>query len=500
MWPVTDDRLSDLRLFPQQAADETPRDEMAVCWETLEQAFREGTGFTLAGPAGEVRRAENGGVAEAGAAKLAERIRQLCDQRAAALDTLRQREAELATVIPVVLRQGGGDELARRLEAVLRDAAAMLNCFAAAVYMLDDDTSQLKLRVGWGLPTERLMEAARPLRGAISDLEAMLGHIVLLDDTSKLPHWRAPERAAAAACVPLSSSSTPLGTLWFFADQPRGFTEDDGRLLEIVAGRVVAELEREAVSRERALARHVETQLGRARQWQDNRLPTFTPAVAGWEVAGWSAQSQRVGGDFHGWQALPDQSLGVWLGHAQGGMLEAALTSASLQGSLAVELRGARFAAGGNGIVESLSEALWNHSAGDQQASLSVALVNPNDGRMRFTSAGPTGAVLVRPEAAVLMPSPHPSLGERPELAVSETSMTIHPGDLLLLYSEGVTRVTDGDDRPFDAALLTELLSEQRDLTARQLVDHARLLLQADGRNWSDEDCTIVVLRRVPGH
>ena len=500
MWDVTDDNFADLRLFPgstniQKSAARSPG------WDSLEQMFEQATGFALqASEATSTHPTENLDAAnphaENAAGKLAAALREMAEQRGAALDALRQSEAELATAIPVVLGRDRSDELVRRLETVLRDAAGMLRCFAGAVYMLDDDTSQLKLRAGWGLPNQRLVEAARPLRGAISDLEAMLGHIVLLDDTSTLPHWRSPEQAAAAACVPLSSSSTPLGTLWFFADEPRGFTEDDGRLLEIVAGRIVAELEREAVSRERTMSRQVDTQLGRARQWQDNRLPSVAPPIPGWEIAAWSAQSERVGGDFHGWRVLPDNSLAVWLGHAQGGMLESALSAASLQGALSICLKQAGFESGVARTLEDLNQSLWTCSAGDQMASLGFAVVDPASGRMRFASTGETGASLIRTEGAVSLPPRRDPLGLRPETAFPETGVTLERGDVLLLVSDGVTQVQNRDGQPFDATTLTSVLREHRNLSAHQLVDHARLMLQADDRKWTAQDCTIVVLRR----
>ena len=493
---MTEDNFADLRLFPGATENQNPA-ASAAGRESLGKVFEQATGFawqaSVAVPEPNASKAPT----EEAARKLAAALHEIADQRRSALEALRQREAELATAIPVVLRRDGGDELVRRLEAVLRDAAAMLNCFAGAVYMLDDDTSQLKLRAGWGLPSERLVEAARPLRGAISDLEAMLGHIVLLDDTSKLPHWRSPEQAAAAACVPLSSSSTPLGTLWFFAAEPRGFTEDDGRLLEIVAGRIVAELEREAVSRERCMSRQVDTQLGRARQWQDNRLPTVAPPVAGWEVAAWSAQSERVGGDFHNWHLSPDDSLSVWLGHAQGGMLESALTAASIQGALSICLKQAGFGFGAAGMLEAINDSLWTYSSGDQLASLGYAVVEPKTGQMRFASTGETGAALIRADGVVLLPPRPDALGLRPESAFPETGLTFSSGDTLVLYSDGVTRIQNRVGERFDVSTLTELLREHRELSARNLVDHARLLLQADDRDWTAQDCSILVLRRV---
>src|SRR5262249_30680354 len=152
---------------------------------------------------------------------------------------------ELAAGVPVASRQGEEPHLAERLEAVLKGGAEAVGCQAAGLYLLDEATSELKLRAVWRLPEERLLAPARPLRGAVADLEALVGHAVMLEDTSLLPHWRCPEDFPAAVCVPVSSPSIPLGTLWTFSDRPRDFTPEETNLLEIVAGRLAADLERE---------------------------------------------------------------------------------------------------------------------------------------------------------------------------------------------------------------------------------------------------------------
>src|SRR5690606_4767315 len=114
--------------------------------------------------------------------------------------------------VPVAARPDEPRHLAQRLEGALQAAVDAVGGHAAALYLLDEGTSELKLRACHNLPATRLVEAPRPLRGAIADLEALLGHAVVIEDTALLPHWRCPEAFPAAVCVPVSSPSTPLGT------------------------------------------------------------------------------------------------------------------------------------------------------------------------------------------------------------------------------------------------------------------------------------------------
>jgi GAF domain-containing protein len=178
------------------------------------------------------------------AGQLADAILRLYGQLARARQIIRHRDAELAAGVPVVARADEPERFAHLLESILRGGAEACECQAAALYMLDNATTTLKLRASFGLPIERLMQPPRPLKGAIADLEALLGHAVALERASAFGPWRVPEEFAAALCVPVSSPTIPLGTLWFFSNHPRDFTDRQTNVAELVAGRLAAELER----------------------------------------------------------------------------------------------------------------------------------------------------------------------------------------------------------------------------------------------------------------
>ena len=178
------------------------------------------------------------------AVALAETVTQLWAEIVALREGLRSREAELAADVPVVARREAPGKTAERFEAILKAGAEAVGCQAAALYLLDAGTTSLKLRAAWGLPKRKLLEPARELAGAMGDLEALLGHAVVLSDPAMNRYWHAPEPSGASVCVPVSSPTTPLGTLWLFCDDPRDFGDHETNLIEVVAGRLAAELER----------------------------------------------------------------------------------------------------------------------------------------------------------------------------------------------------------------------------------------------------------------
>jgi len=141
---------------------------------------------------------------------LAEEVAALVNEQLQTQHVLWQREAELAAGVPIIARADEPQRIAERLEAILKAGAEALGCQAAAMYLLDAHTTSLKLRSGWGIPQQRLLDPARPLDNATADLEALAGRVVVLERLNASGIWRAPEPFAAAVCVPVSSPTVPF--------------------------------------------------------------------------------------------------------------------------------------------------------------------------------------------------------------------------------------------------------------------------------------------------
>lgn len=361
---------------------------------------------------------------------LAEAVGELLDEIHRAQAAVWQREAELAAGIPLTLRPDEQQQFASRLESVLRGGAEVLECAAAALYLLDDATSCLKLRAAWRLPKSRFLEPPRSLRGAVADLEALLGHAVALEHSARLPHWRAPEDFPAALCVPVSSASTPLGTLWFFAEEERTFSPQQTHLAELVAGRVVSDLEREVLVREGLRVRQADRARQLLQQWQDDQRPRVPPLLDGWQMAGRVLGDEPLSGGFYDWCVLPDGRLAVAAGHAEGPSVEASLTAITLQVALKSQATHPHDA---RQMLDRLNETLWTCSTGDRFAAFAYALIDPDTGSVEFAAAGDMEALRVWPGGGDVLTATNPRLGADPDTFFSQTTCQLEPDAVLVL-------------------------------------------------------------------
>jgi serine phosphatase RsbU (regulator of sigma subunit) len=422
---------------------------------------------------------------------LALAIANLLSEQARLRRALLEREAELAAGVPIAARPDDEQHLALRLAAILKGGADAVGCQAAGLYLLDETTTTLKLRAVHNLPVEKLLEPARPLRGAMADLEALVGHAVVLEDTSILSHWKCPEDFPSAVCVPISGSSAPLGTLWLFADKNRDFTSEQTNLVEIIAGRIAADLEREMLLAEGTRSKGREKNLEAAARWQASRLPSVTPLLDDYEVAGWNVQAGGIGGDFYDWSVLADGRLAISLGDAQGKLMEAGLGAAAVQAALKSH---SAYPHTSVELLARVNETLWTTSAGDQFSSLTYGLIDPADGSLELALSGAAAAILVRRSEREVIKSRTLALGSDPDTRFESHSRQLHPGEFLIVLSEGAQNAIDEGGLRIGEIAMGSLVSKNlRDSADGMLAKIRRLI---DRGQSQAEDMTVLVIKR----
>jgi hypothetical protein len=312
-------------------------------------------------------------------------LEQVVHELTAARHALWQREAELAAGVPVASQADEKQCLAERLQAVLKGGAEALDCQAAALYLLDEGTRHLKLRSSWGLPPKRLTEPPRPLAGAVGDLEALLGHAVVLTDAALAQSWNAPETSPAALCVPVASPTIPLGTLWFFAHEARDFSDRQTNLAEIIAGRIAADLDREALLNDATTSEPAKRLFRELDSWRQDNAERVMPIVPGWKL---SLSPSMAGAD----AMTINEVLAV--GPSRIAALAATLRTTPLTAALAATALRVAFAAHASQAVradrllERLNHSLCFAFPGNVEASATILLTHTRTGRYRFARAG----------------------------------------------------------------------------------------------------------------
>ena len=308
----------------------------------------------------------------------------------------RQREhnwklnAELATAIPVVHRNDG--TLAKLLNSLLLTAADALNCSQAALYILDDATAYLTQRCAVGFDAVDMLQEPRQLSSAKADLEALIGHAVTVKDAEQLQHWNVPQRCRSAVCIPVSSSTTPLGTLWVFSPETRDFSADETNILEIVAGRIAAELEKEAVLRQIQSGGENGIDLGQLREFLAARIPNVKPPIDEIDIDARIVDAESNIGSFYDWTICQDGRIAFCCGRGAGKPLRAVGVATILQTAFRAHCGDAISA---ERLFDQIFETTQAVGPGEYPATLMCGMIDPTNGTCEIAALDFESLVLI---------------------------------------------------------------------------------------------------------
>lgn len=251
-----------------------------------------------------------------------------------------------------------------------------------------------------------------------------------------------------------------------------------------------------ALERERAAAQErLERDVRIAKQVQARLFPQATPEIAGLDLHGVCRPVQGVAGDYYDYLPLGPSRLGVAVGDVAGKGIPAALLMASLQASLRsfASLRGENVAE----VARDVSAQLHALMERNRFATLFWGVFDGEERRLTYVNAGHNPPMLLRGDGSVVrLRSGGPPLGVFPTASYRPETVTLGGGDLLTIYTDGITEAADPTDAEFGEARLEQLLRGSPGLPAAEIC--RRVLEDVDvfrGAAPQNDDMTVVVMR-----
>jgi sigma-B regulation protein RsbU (phosphoserine phosphatase) len=264
----------------------------------------------------------------------------------------------------------------------------------------------------------------------------------------------------------------------------------DGAEFQAALDRTISRL---ALARQNAaLRRHLGIELARAGDAQAGLLPAADPQFHDFELAARCvpAGEGEVGGDFYDWQQLGPDTLSLVVGDVMGKGMPAALMMATVRAVL-------RAVVPQNGPAEALQRAARTLDPDLARSGSFVTLFHAQldaaTGRLSYSDAG-HGFVLFRRAGGGVEQLRHVGLplGVLDDEIYREDSIVLEPGDVLIVYSDGLTQAQP--DLLIDRALLASLI--EGGASAATIAD--RLIELGRSTGPLTDDLTIAVLRRGP--
>ncbi|HTS05126.1 MAG TPA: PP2C family protein-serine/threonine phosphatase, partial [Candidatus Eisenbacteria bacterium] len=185
-------------------------------------------------------------------------------------------------------------------------------------------------------------------------------------------------------------------------------------------------------------------------------------------MLGSACKARQVGGDYFDFLDLGQNRLGLVIGDVSGKGIAAALLMANLQANLRSQCAGACMHP--ELFLQSVNRLFFENTVDSAYASLFFAEYDDDSRRIRYANCGHLSGLVLHPDnRCQRLESTGTLLGLFPkwEFSIAESELT--PGDLLALYTDGVTEASSDDGTEFGEEMLLEKLLEHRDLSCDDL-------------------------------
>jgi sigma-B regulation protein RsbU (phosphoserine phosphatase) len=297
-------------------------------------------------------------------------------------------------------------------------------------------------------------------------------------------------------CVPMLVKSELKGVLTVTNKKESDeFTQEDQRLLAIIAAQSAQIVETARLYEEEKALGRVREEIRLASEIQLGLLPKTNPEIQHYQIAGFSMPAQVVGGDYFDFIRVDDNRLAICLGDVSGKGLPAALLMSNLQATI----RGQTVLGQPPKECMKRSNRLMYESTDPHKfATLFYGIMDTSTHRLAYSNAGhdlpyffSEGKDPLRLESGGLI------LSVMEDFAYEEAGVDFSPGDLLVVFSDGITEATNEYEEQFGEDRLLEVLLESTDLQPEEIIEKLTASVNqfAGGRPQMD-DMTLVVLKR----
>ncbi len=383
------------------------------------------------------------------------------------------------------------------LEAIMDQLRRIVHYDAAAIYLLDRETHEVMAEASRGYPPE-LTEAFKLLEGeGIVGWVAKTGESVIVPDAMKDRRYVAarPSTRSEMAC-PLASQGRIIGVFNLENDDIDAYHEGHLEFLKTFASQAAAAIERARLLDAALEARKIERELEIARGIQESFLPEKAPEMTGLDLHGINLSYGEVGGDYYDFIPIVDNQLGLAIGDVSGKGIAAALLMAAFRASLLAEIRN-HYAI--RRIFEKVNRLLFESTDTGKFVTAFYGVLDVKNRVFTFSNAGHNPPLLLRANGtAEWLTEGGLALGILTEATYEERPVPLAAGDVLVLYTDGVTEASNSDEDQYGVKRLEDLVRKLAHEPARLIVNAIREEVEAfTGDRHLNDDLTLVVARLV---
>jgi len=302
--------------------------------------------------------------------------------------------------------------------------------------------------------------------------------------------------AAAYAVLPMTAQGSLLGMMQVdYNRSAHSFTPKETAILANIACQAAVGVENMRLRQEAVERARLERELQLAHDMQSSLLPATAPALPGWDIAAHWQAARSVGGDFYDFVPLGHDRLGLVIADVSGKGMAAALFMALARSIVRACVSRAGSVARS---IERANKLICADARDGTFVTLFYGVLDARTHAFTYTNAGHNPPILASQRRTAALNGRGTALGIVAHPSLHEEQIRVETGDVLVLYTDGLTEAINERQEPFGAERLTQVIERCRLLTASGIIDAVRQEIAAFiGSQEAFDDATIVVARRV---
>ncbi len=398
-------------------------------------------------------------------------------------------------------------ELDELLPTIFEEVIEAMEAEGGSIWLLDPSGQELECRIAAGGGGEKLRGSRLKLGEGLAGWVALHQQPTTVDDVRSDDRWasrvgdakRLQFTTTSLVSAPLVVRGESLGAINVVNKiGATGFTPDDLELLTSLANNAALVIKNAQLVEEVKEAERVAREMEIASAIQKSLLPAQPPHIEGLQLAGRCVPAKNVGGDYFDYFPIDGGKLGVLIADVSGHNVGSALVMAMTRQALRFESRHCSsvaevLAATNRAMYDDLSNAglfITAFYASYDPATRVLAWANGGHNQPLLWRAGAQEIVWLDADGMLV--------GMLPDVEFEECRMTLEPGDVLLLYTDGITEAKNEAGDMYGEDRLCQLVRDNARLSAQELLDRIYETTRQWGHNVVQyDDVTAVVMKVV---
>lgn len=392
------------------------------------------------------------------------------------------------------------------LNSVMDQVIAVLRAERGFV-MLFDPEGKLQFRIARGIEQRIINDPAFQVSRSIVEYVSVQGEPVLTSDAQSDSRFSMRQSVKilglrSILCVPLLLKGKNLGVLYVDNRIHVGmFSKSDLELLASIASNAAIAIENARLYQLAVEKGRLERELQMAYQVQASLLPDAPPQIPGWEFVTLWQPARQVAGDYYDFLIHEDGSIGLIIADVSDKGMPAALYMGLVRTILRTSLHRC------SSLVEGISHAnqlIVSDSSNGMFVTLFYAKLQPESGVINYINAGHNPPIHYRQQAnkgkggLFELSRTGMALGVLEDAQYEERGLKLEKGDLILLYTDGVTDATNEHGELFGMKRLKHLVRTSHAFSVQEIESS----LESEVRAFSGDvdpidDVTLVLVKRV---